>query len=493
LPFVSLSDPAMAWEMECRGTWVDAPFKAPETIEAGKRMAFTFHKFEAEVEFTSLTESIVHCKGKQYACRLCPPQRMSNLIEEREGMLVGIDTHVDYVDCKTGQRMVHDIEANAVHGHSADHEVECDHRQSNHDAEATPAHGIATSVLNNARKLSEQVAVETDVMHDQWSLPDGRELLAELFDGREGLMGKLEEISAEAVKIFSASPGVNRVPAPAKIFGDIHGHCRDVLLFLHHYGWPSSTSPCYVFNGDWVDRGAHQLEVLMIIYSLKICYPDKVFLNRGNHEDISINKHMGASGFVGSCLKAFPEEGHGSGHTHGTEIFHKLTSSFEHLPLASVIGGVILVVHGGIGNGEWDISHLDAVHRPINTESMAADHIVYNVLWSDPIDEDKRGSFGVHDSPRDGHKNIIHRFGADITAAFLKRNKLGMVVRSHEASVGGCGYEVMHGGLCMRVFSARDYEGEKNDGSILSVSKASEMSESLVVRAQKLQSLPKNA
>jgi len=63
---------AAAWEMEMRGAWVEAPFKAPAVVEAGKKGAFKFEGMDAEMEFTSATEAIVRCKGKEYPCRLKP-------------------------------------------------------------------------------------------------------------------------------------------------------------------------------------------------------------------------------------------------------------------------------------------------------------------------------------------------------------------------------------------------------------------------------------
>lgn len=48
-------------------------------------------------------------------------------------------------------------------------------------------------------------------------------------------------------------------------------------------GDPSPTN-IYVFNGDYVDRGAWGLETLLLIAAWKICLPGSIYLLRGNHE-----------------------------------------------------------------------------------------------------------------------------------------------------------------------------------------------------------------
>ena len=53
----------------------------------------------------------------------------------------------------------------------------------------------------------------------------------------------------------------------------------------------------YIFNGDFVDRGAHQLECVTLLFSLKALYPDQIILVRGNHEFREQNMSMGESGF----------------------------------------------------------------------------------------------------------------------------------------------------------------------------------------------------
>lgn len=47
------------------------------------------------------------------------------------------------------------------------------------------------------------------------------------------------------------------------------------------------------------------------------------------------------------------------------------------------------------------------------------------------------------------------QFGPDVTAKFLADNNLELLIRSHEVKDNG--YEVMHDGKCITVFSAPNY------------------------------------
>lgn len=69
-----------------------------------------------------------------------------------------------------------------------------------------------------------------------------------------------------------------------------------------------------------------------------------------------------------------------------------------------------------------------------------------DLLWSDPMP-----SVGRAPSKR----GVGVQFGPDVTESFLKLNSLEYVIRSHEVKADG--YEVMHGGKCITVFSAPNY------------------------------------
>ncbi len=72
--------------------------------------------------------------------------------------------------------------------------------------------------------------------------------------------------------------------------------------------------------------------------------------------------------------------------------------------------------------------------------------IMCDLLWSDPQPQNGR-------SP--SKRGVGVQFGPDVTRAFLAKNKLKYVIRSHEVKHEG--YEVAHDGQCITVFSAPNY------------------------------------
>jgi len=348
----------------------------------------------------------------------------------------------------------------------------------------------ALQVIRQVEKLTKKVGMaHVDEFDSAWS--EG-ELLEKLF-GKEAFTDTLMLIAKAAGNIVASQPIMVSTDAPCRVFGDIHGQLRDLLLLFHAFGngllsSKSEMKMKLVFNGDFVDRGAHQLAVVGILFALKVAFPNDVFLVRGNHEEKAMNEKYG---FHKECMDHM-------GKSWGKKVFQLVQGTFNNLPLACLIGRRVLCVHGGIGDGKWSLQDLLQVRRPLNEERLNADENrwIYGLLWSDPIEDSKNGKdgshgvFGVHPSPRG---KLATKFGWNVTKTFCARNGLSLIIRSHQSKQNGVGFEVMHENLLMRVFSARDYEGHGNDGGVLLIKNAatSKDAKHLSVRAQVLRSATK--
>jgi diadenosine tetraphosphatase ApaH/serine/threonine PP2A family protein phosphatase/Ca2+-binding EF-hand superfamily protein len=254
------------------------------------------------------------------------------------------------------------------------------------------------------------------------------------------------------------------------IVGDIHGNFNDLYHLFQKYGIPGLNFK-YIFNGDYVDRGEKQIECLIILLYAFLIRPEKVFISRGNHEDISMNTNLNFyPNFLVDCQTKFGK--------YGTAIFYSAIDLFSNLPLACILTNNItnkkfFCVHGGIS----DKVDLDFIQRKIERQNYKAiswrhqeideeHHLkgskhISDLLWSDPFKDEKKEGCCFN-----SHRNLGSMFGADVTRNFCERHGFNAIIRSHQ--VREKGYSEDHP-KCLTVFSASNYCGGSNYGAIFKI------------------------
>lgn len=330
-------------------------------------------------------------------------------------------------------------------------------------ARQSPEYEAAMEVVAAAMDLAQQESTREDVLDRYWLL-NGAALEKLLGKGESQQADKICLLAKACSRQCSSYPSLVRVRAPAKVFGDIHGQLRDLLLLFGLFGKPyhcggDIQTMSYVFNGDWVDRGEHQLEVVTLLFALHVLYPQQVYLVRGNHEFRDMSENMGELGFLHHCQQRMRKR--------WRLVFEAIHSAFDWLPIGALVGDKALVIHGGLGDGSWGLHDLEHVKRPMQT---LMDDNALNALWSDPSDSDHCMARGVHANEERGEGAGIHQFGPDVTQAFCRREGINLVIRSHQFVRQG--FKVMHGGHLITLFSARNYlwedgEASENDAAIL--------------------------
>ncbi|EAT91443.1 serine/threonine-protein phosphatase [Parastagonospora nodorum] len=228
------------------------------------------------------------------------------------------------------------------------------------------------------------------------------------------------------------------------VCGDTHGQYFDLLNIFKLAGKPSEKNH-FLFNGDFVDRGSWSTEIALLLYAYKWLYPDKFFLNRGNHETDDMNRMYG---FEGECRAKYNER-----------MFKIFSESFSMLPLATLIGDKYFVLHGGLFSD--DKVTLDDVRKlnRFKQRQPGQAGLMMEMLWTDPQTAPGRGP---------SKRGVGLQFGPDVTKRFCENNGLEAIIRSHEVRMEG--YEVEHDGRCITVFSAPNYcDSTNNKGAFIKI------------------------
>ena len=242
---------------------------------------------------------------------------------------------------------------------------------------------------------------------------------------------EMKSLCRMAVEIMVEESNVRHVSTPAIICGDIHGQFADLLELFRIGGQINETSANYVFLGDLVDRGFNSVETLSLLLVLKVLYPHRLTLIRGNHESRQVTSIYG---FYDECAKKYG----------GMDVWRACCEVFDCIPLAALVGGQCLCVHGGLSPELRRIDQFRLLNRrmEIPTEGAFAD-----LVWSDP---DAVSDWVL--SPR----GAGYLYGAKVTREFLHVNDLTLVARAHQLVQEGYKYHFDEDHL-VTVWSAPNY------------------------------------
>ena len=187
----------------------------------------------------------------------------------------------------------------------------------------------------------------------------------------------VKELISKAKEIFIKEENVRSVHAPVTICGDIHGQFFDLLELFDIGGRCPDTN--YLFMGDYVDRGYQSIETLCLLLCLKIRYPTRIFLTRGNHESTEITQLYG---FYDECVQKYGN----------TNVWKSFTELFNLLPLAAIVDSKIFCLHGGLSP---EIKTIDQIRELDRKKDVPNTGPMCDLLWSDPEERSGQDIFSV--------------------------------------------------------------------------------------------------
>lgn len=239
--------------------------------------------------------------------------------------------------------------------------------------------------------------------------------------------------------ILMSQPMLVRTEAPINVCGDIHGQITDLVEIFKAGGLPPDSR--YLFLGDYVDRGKYGTEVITVLLGLKVLYPKRIYVLRGNHETDSICRIYG---FFDECKRRF-----------SVRLFKEFTDVFNCLPVAALIEEIALCMHGGLSPELRHLRQIEQIYRPlvVPDEGLACD-----ILWADP----EEGTSGWQPSER----GVSFTFGEDVVKRLCDSLGIDIVLRAHQ--VVDEGYSFFAGRRLVTIFSASNYCGEfTNSGAMM--------------------------
>ena len=272
-------------------------------------------------------------------------------------------------------------------------------------------------------------------------------LLSFIHKQRKIPMPIVKKILNLAKNEFLKEKNVVNIEPPVIILGDIHGQFYDLENIIGKF--PKLPKSKFLFLGDYADRGNFSLETVLYLFSLKILYPDRIIMLRGNHETRLQTKKYDFYDELTNKYKINNEY---------TEIYEAIMQCYDTLPIAALIDNEMFCVHGGITP---DLQFVDQLNKINRVEEPADSSLLHDILWSDPHLEydtfdDPSVTFKFNDM-----RNCSYYYTYRAVTEFLKRNNLKGIIRAHSCYMKGYHLFKKHESLpnpsIISVFSAPNY------------------------------------
>eukprot|EP00756_Hemistasia_phaeocysticola_P015784 Hpha_TRINITY_DN15434_c0_g1::TRINITY_DN15434_c0_g1_i2::g.175060::m.175060/K04348/PPP3C, CNA; serine/threonine-protein phosphatase 2B catalytic subunit len=236
----------------------------------------------------------------------------------------------------------------------------------------------------------------------------------------EGLLGHREvlDLCQKTAAVLRKEPNLLRLNDPITVCGDIHGQLYDLMKLFEIGGDPADQQ--YLFLGDFVDRGCFGCETVFYMAAAKCRHSDTFFMLRGNHECRHLTAYFN---FKAEVLYKYNQE-----------VYDGIQNMFDCLPIACVLNGRFLCVHGGLSPDVRTVDDVNSIHRFREPPSSGP---LCDLIWSDPMDEEEEEytpeALYVHNDLR----GCSYVFSYNAVCQFLVNNNLLSVIRAHEAQDEG--------------------------------------------------------
>ncbi|MEN2985601.1 MAG: metallophosphoesterase family protein [Thermodesulfovibrionaceae bacterium] len=228
--------------------------------------------------------------------------------------------------------------------------------------------------------------------------------------------------TAKTLQKEEAFVELNAKEAEAVFVGDTHGDFTVTKKIVKNF--LEQQNQYLIFLGDYIDREPEpygSLYNLLYLCLLKINFPERAYLLKGNHE----------ANYAVECYPyEFEDELINIFGVYGRKLHEEAVSVFKQMPLMLKTQNGIVAAHGGFplrGQKVDDKSRVD---------------LVVEILWADPDISPTFRGFGI---PKFSEKDLV---------SFLQSCQANCFIRGHDYRVGG---KVIYSNRCITIFTCRRY------------------------------------
>ncbi len=256
---------------------------------------------------------------------------------------------------------------------------------------------------------------------------------------------EINELIEAFISLTKSKPILDRIKLGSLlVVGDIHGDFAILKSIIKGFTQSKSIQHI-VFLGDIVDRGSQSIACLNLLYALKITYPKRVHVLRGNHEAISVNSRYG---FLTDILN-FTGQIEANNLFDGKslpELYVNFNRSFGTMPLALLHEDFrYFFVHGGIPVEPISLKDINNLPK---ADLLLSNPIIKQMLWNDPREEVEKYTYSMRG---DG----VYLYGHEIVDNFLEENNLKMIIRAHEVIPDG--FQYLFNKKLLSIFTSEDF------------------------------------
>ena len=259
---------------------------------------------------------------------------------------------------------------------------------------------------------------------------------------------EIKIISEKVKKIFKEEPNVVKISPPLTICGNIKGQFSNLLEIFKISGDIPETN--YLFLGGY----ANSIEVISLLFCLKVRYPKRITLLRGLIEDFI---YCQIYGFYEEAKRKYGNE----------EIFKIISEVFNYIPLAVIINNNIFCIHGGLSP---DLETIEEINNLDRFVCIDKNDNIFGLMANSPVEYsywEFLYFYNINNGWIQAPKGNEKYFLEEVTERFEKKTKIDLIICGGRYMEEG--FRFFHNNKLISVFSSPNFGINKNKGAIIEI------------------------